>query len=213
MEFSKFINTLNFFIPDKIYLFFKDMIINLGIKESKKNGMPAPSTHRTKQLVIKHFQKNNEINILVETGTFRGDMVQAQLNNFQQIYSIELGETLWKKAVKRFKKYKHVKILLGDSGKVLAEILTNINEKILFWLDGHYSAGITARGEKDCPIYEELNVILNSNMEHVILIDDARCFNGSGDYPSLQELSKLMLLKRPQSSIKVEDDIIRVILK
>ena len=53
-------------------------------------------------------------------------------------------------------------IVQGDSGKVLSEILLEINEPAIFWLDGHYTAGITARGVKECPIFEELDCIFNT---------------------------------------------------
>jgi hypothetical protein len=44
----------------------------------------------------------------------------------------------------------------------------------MFWLDRHYSGGFTAKGEKDCPIIEELDAISNgSHLKHSILIDDA----------------------------------------
>ena len=83
------------------------------------------------------------------------------------------------KEKERFKNDTNIRIIQGDSGKVLSDILKDIREQAIFWLDGHYSAGITSKGEKDCPIFEELNAILeNQKYNHVLLIDDARCFNG-----------------------------------
>jgi hypothetical protein len=52
----------------------------------------------------------------------------------------------------------------------------------LFWLDGHFCGGVSAHGDKGTPILEELNLILSHRVkEHVILIDDARLFNGTFD--------------------------------
>lgn len=116
-------------------------------------------------------------------------MVWAQRKNFRKNYSIELSEPLYIKAKKRFKRYSHINILQGDSGKVLHTMLDKMTEKSIFWLDGHYSSGITAKGDKECPIYEELSAIFKSEKNHILLIDDARCFTGQGDYPSIEELS------------------------
>ena len=57
---------------------------------------------------------------------------------------------------------KNVELLHGDSGTELGNVMNKINQPALFWLDGHYSAGVTAKGDKDTPIYEELVCILNA---------------------------------------------------
>ena len=56
--------------------------------------------------------------LLIETGTYYGDMIQAQLENFDYIISIELGYDLFCKAVKRFENNKNVLIINGDSRDV-----------------------------------------------------------------------------------------------
>jgi hypothetical protein len=182
------------------------------LKIWERQGKPIPPPHRVKQLAIEEYQKTLGINILVETGTYMGDMVYAMKDKFQKIYSVELDFNLWRFAVKRFKNQNHIVVLQGDSGKVLLDIVPQIKEKAIFWLDGHYSAGITAKADKDCPIFEELAAIFGSRINHVLLIDDARCFNGAGDYPTVEKLSEFILSKRIQSKIEVKDDIIRVIV-
>jgi len=184
---------------------------NVELKEWEKQGKPVPAPHRVKQLVIESYQKAFGIHIFIETGTFMGDMVYAVRKYFKVIYSIELGSDLWQAAVERFKKKTHITILQGDSGKVLIDLVPQIKEKAIFWLDGHYSSGVTAKGDKNCPIFEELSAIFDSKINHILLIDDARCFNGSCDYPTIEELSAFILSKRSQSVIEVKDDIIRVI--
>jgi hypothetical protein len=141
-----------------------------------------------------------------------GDMVQAQKKKFRRIYSIELGMELFHKAVKRFKRDKNVTIVQGDSGEVLPEILLRINEPAIFWLDGHYSSGVTAKGKKECPIFEELNAIFNDHkFNHILLIDDARCFVGDGDYPSVNQLTEYIKSRNAKYEVRVEDDIIRYV--
>ncbi len=79
----------------------------------------------------------------------------------------------------------------------------------MFWLDGHYSAGFTAKGELETPILAELETILQNNLNHIILIDDARCFTGNNDYPTKEYLKTYVLGKQKNYKMDVIDDIIR----
>lgn len=72
--------------------------------EWMNRGKPSPPPHIVKQLVVKKAQKDAGFSTLVETGTYYGDMIYAQLDNFSRIYSIELSERLYRKAKRRFKK-------------------------------------------------------------------------------------------------------------
>ena len=180
------------------------------LNEWNKNGCPAPPPHIVKQMTIWEYQDKYSYSVLVETGTYMGDMVEAQKKRFRKIFSIELGTDLFNKATKRFKNDKNVTILQGDSGKVLPKILLEIDEPAIFFLDGHYSAGITARGEKDCPIFDELDAIFNgTNFNHILLIDDARCFIGEGDYPTIDKLTEYVKSKNKKFQVEIKHDIIR----
>ena len=184
------------------------------LEQWRKNDCPVPPPHVVKQITIEEHQKKYGNNILVETGTFRGDMVEAQKKNFKKIISMEIGDDLFKKARKRFKGDKNVFIVHGDSGKLLPEILNDINEPAIFWLDGHYSNGITAMGNTECPIFEELDAIFNtSRFNHILLIDDARCFNGTGDYPAIETVTTYIKNKNVLFQFEVKDDIIRYVIK
>lgn len=139
-------------------------------------------------------------------------MVEALKHVFDKIYSIELSFELFEKATARFQSDPHIHIIHGDSGKKLGPIVDRIDQPALFWLDGHYSGGDTARGDKDTPIDEELHHILNAKEKRlVVLIDDARCFGTEPSYPSIDELTAMILSERPDVSISVEDDIMRVV--
>jgi len=183
------------------------------LAEWKKNGCPVPPPHIVKQMIIKEYQKMYNYKILVETGTYHGEMVEAQKNSFKKIYSIELGDDLYNRALERFKNAKNVSILHGDSGKILPNVMLKINEPSIFWLDGHYSAGITAKGDKDCPIFEELLSIFNTtSFSHILLIDDARHFIGEGDYPSIKELTEYIKSKNEEYEVDVKHDVIRFVI-
>lgn len=175
------------------------------------DGKPAPVPHAVKQMTVKTFAQKYAIRFFIETGTYLGDMVAAVSNDFDKIYSIELSEDLFKRAAKRFEGYKHINIVHGDSALVMPKILRSINVPCLFWLDGHYSAGVTAKGEKETPIWEELQHICDHPIKnHVILIDDASLFVGKNDYPTLESLQKFVESRFPGYMFEVRDDMIQI---
>lgn len=179
--------------------------------EWERNGKPSPPPHLVKQRNLRAFANRFGLKILVETGTYYGDMVQAMKDSFDKLYSIELSPELFQKAMKRFQGIKRVELIHGDSGIELGNLIKRIDAPTLFWLDGHYSAGITAKGEKETPIYEELRHILDApDRGHVIIIDDARCFGTLPDYPTLDEVKGFIHSKRPNLDIAVQDDAIFV---
>lgn len=181
--------------------------------EWQKNGCPVPPPHLVKQMTIREYQQKYKYSILVETGTYLGDMVEAQKRIFKTVISIELGVDLFENAAIRFKNDNNVKLFQGDSGKVLPRILKDIDEPAIFWFDGHYSAGITAKGDKECPIFEEIDAVLNSKrFNHILLIDDARCFNGKGDYPTTEKLTEYIRSKNEKYQVEVKNDIIRYVI-
>ena len=162
-----------------------------------------------KQQVVINYAKKFGINIFIETGTYYGDMIDAIRNNFKKIYSIELDNGLFQLAQEKYSKLKHIQIINGDSADKLKDILLEINEPSLFWLDGHYSGPGTAKGSLETPLLKELNLIFNHSIQnHVILIDDARQF-GTSDYPSVGELKKI-ISNYSGYVWKIEDDLVRI---
>jgi hypothetical protein len=179
--------------------------------EWKSKGSILPMPHLGKQQVVAEYAEKFAPPVFIETGTYTGHMVYAMINKFEEIYSIELDEALAKKAKKKFAGYRHVHILQGESGQILPEILKDVEKSCLFWLDAHFSGGPTARGELETPIIQELKCIINhpKKESHILLIDDARCFTGQNDYPTLRTLEQFILDNNPDWIFKVNDDIIR----
>lgn len=181
------------------------------IRNWEAAGKPMTPPHSVKQIMIEKYRSLYNCDILVETGTYLGDMIFAQIDRFKSIYSIELSKDLALKAADRFKSYPKVHILQGDSGKQLSSLLVGLNGNVLFWLDGHYSAGITAKGDTDCPVRQELRAILLSGITNpVILIDDAREFTGEHDYPSVIEIKEILKEFNYDHHLEIEDDTIRI---
>lgn len=77
-----------------------------------------------------------------------GDGVQQALKaGFPEVISIGLSNKYFDITRKRFASDPRVRIVRGDSYKVLPDFKRSINKKITFWLDGHHSCGDTALGD------------------------------------------------------------------
>jgi hypothetical protein len=126
----------------------------------------------------------------IETGTYMGETTKWASTQFKEVYTIELSESLYKQIKDELLSKGNITPYLGDSRDVLPGILANIKGNILFWLDGHYSEGITAGKDDPCPLLRELEIILSRNNEDIILIDDARCCLGKAGWPTIYEISK-----------------------
>ncbi len=175
--------------------------------ESKGNPLPLP--HLLKHRAVLEYAREFGIHTLVETGTYWGTMVQAGRDAFTRIYSIELQKAFYCRARKRFARHPHVKLLHGDSSALLPGVLRELSEPALFWLDAHYSGGLTARGAIEAPTLRELELIWSHPIkDHIILVDDARCFDGTGGYPRLSLVSERATVQG--WSCEAKDDIIRL---
>jgi len=118
---------------------------------------------------------------------------------------------LYEKAQHRFSRYQKVDLRYGDSAIELSRILAEITAPTLFWLDAHYLGDGTARSTIDTPIVKELMAISQHHeSNHVILIDDARLFNGMNDYPKIETCHDLAAKFWPRHHCVVADDIIRI---
>lgn len=178
----------------------------------ERQGRPAPPPPVVKQEIVRAYARAFGMHTMIETGTYLGEMIRATRGLFEHVYSIEIDHTLANCARRRFRNERGtITILHGDSGERIAYILEGIEEPCLFWLDSHYSGGLTSRGSSETPIMQELDHIFNHRASgHVILIDDARCFTGKGDYPSMEELRECVLKRWPGCSFTVRHDIIRI---
>jgi hypothetical protein len=184
---------------------------NKKLRESWEKGGRCGPPHIIKQQMILDFAKAFHTDTLIETGTYLGDMIYAMKDQFKDIYSIELSEELHNRAKAAFKAYHHIHLIAGDSAVALENVLTGITGRCLFWLDGHYSAGITALGNVRSPVRAELDAILRHSIrDHVILIDDAACFDGNDGYPTLFELHDSVVERFPDHELQVFDNVIQI---
>lgn len=117
----------------------------------------------------------------VETGTYKGDTSALLALSSKKVYTIEPAEQLFLDARARFQDTPNVEVINGLSEQVFPSLLPTLSGSVNFWLDGHYSTGVTYQGPKDCPLIEELESIeknIKNFSQVVILIDDVRyCAN------------------------------------
>jgi hypothetical protein len=173
---------------------------------------PAPATFVEKQNHITAIGKKFALKNFVETGTFRGEMIDAQRGHFQKLFSIELNGELFRAATEKFARDPQVQLVQGDSGVKLRDVASTLNEPALFWLDAHYSRGKTSGGDADAPIIRELSCLTaRTRFPDAILIDDARLFGLKSDYPKLEVIRSFASQHWPQHTFAVECDIIGIL--
>jgi hypothetical protein len=166
-----------------------------------------PPPHAVKVGAVLDAARRHGLQILIETGTFEGEMARKCRRAFQSIVTIELSESLAQAAIERLAPYRNIRVVQGDSAARLPEILADIHEPVLFWLDGHYSGAGTAHGERDTPLEEELRAIAEHGVPgHVVLIDDARLL-GTGDYPTKDRIAAILRRAQPDLDVRIGDDI------
>lgn len=182
-----------------------------ALREWEAAGRTLPPPQAFKQQVIRRMAARYGTRTLVETGTLFGGTIAACLGDFDKLYSIELSDEFFAAAQKRFARYRKVRLHHGDSANEMPRVLAEIKEPVLFWLDAHYSSGGTARADLDSPIVQELKAISRHPVPgHLILIDDARCFDGTNDYPPIANCRSLAMQFWPRHDVTVVDDIIRI---
>lgn len=168
----------------------------------------TPYLHKVQ--IISNSSKSGRTT-LIETGTNHGDMIRSQLHSFTEIYSIEFDDDLYESALEQFKYNSHVHLYHGDSGSVLPQVLQNISNSCVFWLDAHPSE---EQSGKDVPIMAELMAILAHPIQgHRILVDDVRMFKGTRNWPSISDLISLLADSNRIQQISIESDILIVNLK
>lgn len=184
------------------------------IQKIKRHLNPDGGFHVNKIEKILSAKILFDIDFFLETGTYIGITTNYVQKYFSRVYSIELSKELANEAQKYFKNKKNVSIIQGDSGLLLEGIIKGNNSRKLFWLDTHYSAGITATSVDfgDTPISKEIEEILKYwIVGSVILIDDARLFDGQNNYPTVSDLTNFVIGKNLGLKVFVNKDIIHVL--
>lgn len=155
------------------------------LSEWSKKSYSAPSPLNVKTQVLLRLISPGQH--FIETGTYKGKTASAVRGAGHEVTTIEVHEPLYA-SVSPALKDQGIECILGDSGEVFPHLLPAFKDKdIYFWLDGHFSGGITGKGDEDTPIIKELECIkstlLPTGKRITIAIDDFRLFP-EGDTPT-----------------------------
>ena len=177
-------------------------------------GQPIRSPHLLKQRTVLEYARRYSLHVLVETGTYYGEMVAAMKNHFAEIYSVEFDSALAARAAKKFARWPHIHIIEGDSQIAVPELIKSFTTRgmakpALFWLDAGYYGWAGVQGDKQRLTWE-LEAILWDPLGHVILMDDARGLNGQNGAPTVEQLKQRIEAEFPGRSVEVKYDILRI---
>ncbi len=164
-----------------------------GMVRWHRQGFPVPAPFPVKRSVL--LRDVPSAATWIETGSYLGQMTEELRRTGSRVFTIEPGVELHQGIKRRFRKFPNVVPLEGTSEDVIPGLLPGIEGSVCFWLDGHYSSGITFRGSSDTPILAELKEISKNLPRWAnvrVFVDDVRCFNptlpGLEGYPPLTAL-------------------------
>jgi len=173
-------------------------------------GRPVRSPHLIKERTVRDYGQRYRLRILIETGTYYGEMVSAVRKHFDRIYSIEFDPQLARGAIRKFESFPNIQIVEGDSKLVLPELLKSLREPALFWLDAGYYGWAGLEGDKQ-RLSAEFEVILRHPVKgHVILMDDARGLDGRNRALTVAEVKSRIESEFPDRKVEVNYDILRI---
>jgi hypothetical protein len=167
--------------------------------------------------LVRTLARGQDLRVAVETGTYLGDGAVALRSVVDDVISIEVAEDLHRQAVERHGQRAGIDFVRGSSSEVLADVLAAVAKPALFWLDGHWSGGVTGGQEHECPVMDEITTI--DRWPHagasVILIDDARLFLTSpppphrpDQWPAFIEIADQLRIAHPRHVTLLDDVIV-----
>lgn len=161
----------------------------LAARHFDRGLLTGPSSFAKRRHLLRIFHARGH-DTFVESGTHRGDTVAAFVPHARRIISVELDSALYEFAVRRFAAERHVEIILGDAIEEIPRLMQRLGGGWLLWLDGHFSGGVTARGQRDEPVLEILAALSGLRVEGdaTVVVDDLRLFGRHPEFPPLDEL-------------------------
>ena len=156
---------------------------------------------------IRHF---------VETGTYYGNTTKWAASHFDKVDTVEYCEEIFKEAKKSLEQFSNVHCAYGDSREFLKDIVAQFSDRMIFWLDAHWSSANTYGENDQCPLLDELATIFSDNREHIIMIDDARTFlsppmppNDPPQFPTIKDL--MDAIPHDRFHVIISEDVVYVL--
>lgn len=137
---------------------------------------------------IKIFkQYKDDCRILIETGHWLGEGTERALQaGYEKVYTCDINPEFISNAKSKYPDGNVIAEAL-ESHLFLEKVLSEIDERVVIFLDAHFMPDSTGEkfgeitvkeGIESCPLIRELEVIKNHHIkDHVILIDDFQCFD------------------------------------
>lgn len=158
--------------------------------------------------------------MFVETGTYLGDTTKVAAALFAHVHSVEVSNDLYEWTTQQLQSYSNIQLYRDHSVFFLDRLCSTYQAEagtMLFWLDAHYSGGITTLYQDVLtPIVDELEVLARHNMrDAVIMIDDIRCFGSlyqeqtiaaHPGYPSIQKVCTVLKTINPNYTCALYGD-------
>lgn len=135
---------------------------------------------------LEEYVERYKFRVLIETGTYYGETSWRMKDRFDLVHTIEIEPDLYEKAVDKFAG-SNVICHFGDSANIIPDILKDLNEPALFWIDAHWCGEGDAPDDRQSPVVPELEAIFAHPIKHVILVDDARYFGGIAERETTDE--------------------------
>ena len=170
--------------------------------------------HDLRPLVLRLAQ-DFKINTFVETGTYKGETTFWASEHFDTVITIEAHEPRYKKTLAAYSDIPNIDFVFGNSGELLGDHLPG-DQPAVAWLDAHwcgnYEKPVGTWGE--CPIIQEIEQLNNADVNHFVLIDDARLFTSHPprphdpeQWPSFFEIMDMLKAKH-EKHIEIWNDCI-----
>jgi hypothetical protein len=173
-------------------------------------GKPIRSPHLLKQRTVREYGEKDGLRILIETGTYYGEMISAVRNSFDRVYSVEKDPALARRAARIFARDPKIQILEGDSQRVLPALLKSLAQPALFWLDAGYYGWAGVESDKRRLSVELESILRHPVKGHVILMDDAHSLDGTNGALTVAELKSRIDSEFPGHHGEVKYDILRI---
>ena len=155
--------------------------------------------HGVPKDLVAFLQEETGIEAFVETGTLTGESAEWASMLFDEVVTIEAKEDIATRARERLSKFSNVRVVHGDSSRVLSQVLRDTQWPAILWLDAHWmgpGSNTAGEGGVECPVSEEIQYARRGD---IVIVDDARLFmappprpHNPMKWPQLKEIVSLL---------------------
>jgi len=138
----------------------------------------------------------------IETGTDNGVSLGKAINSgYKNIITIDILEC--EHTRKKYEEHKNVKFIKGSSSEIMWDLIKDINEQIVFYLDAHLFGEQVSH---NLPLLTEIDIIAKHPIKnHIIILDDVRLF-ANDMRVDLQAIIEKLKSINPNYNIQFADD-------